>query len=303
MSRAVVVVSGGDAVSPFTTPTQACTTGLAAGNTNTYIRERLLDACHAVYTAPAMNARSEVKDADPASFGAFGGQPVVLPAELTMVSNGPVDAAGAALARFAEYLAQNEGVTEIDWIGHSNGGLFLTSAMRTLREASSSIVSRSVTTLGTPWSGSVVIRWALGELARETALGDERALAIADAMAAHLPTGDDGLAACDTHAFMLGDDGWLARQAGVLDEVDVLLVGGTALQHDDGDPTVWPFDGLVEEHSALARDVPSSVMPHRIERAFDLYHSIFVADAFGEPWDRAMTWNPDVIDLVLDHIA
>lgn len=303
MSRAVVVVSGGDAVSPFTTPTHVCTTGLAAGNTNTYIRERLLSAGHAVYTAPAMNARSVVQDADPASFGAFGGQPIVLPADLTMVSNGPIDAAGAALARFVAYLAETEGVTEVDWVGHSNGGLFLTSAMRVLRDTGSGVVSRSVTTLGTPWSGSVVIRWALGELARDTALGDTSALAIVDAMARHLVTGDDGLAACDTHAFMLGSDGWLARQAGVLDDVDVLLVAGTALKQDSGDPTVWPFDGLVEEHSALARDVPASVIPHRSGRSFDLFHSIFVADGFGQPWDHALTWNPDVLDLVLDHIA
>ena len=37
---AVVIVSGGDAVSPFTTPDQACATGLAAGNTDTAIREQ-----------------------------------------------------------------------------------------------------------------------------------------------------------------------------------------------------------------------------------------------------------------------
>ena len=41
---AVVIVSGGDAVSPFTTPDQACATGLAAGNTDTFYVAKLQTA-------------------------------------------------------------------------------------------------------------------------------------------------------------------------------------------------------------------------------------------------------------------
>ena len=52
-SHAVVIVSGGAAVSPFTTPTQACGSGLAAGNTDTALREALLKAGHQVFTSPA----------------------------------------------------------------------------------------------------------------------------------------------------------------------------------------------------------------------------------------------------------
>ncbi|MBU3751604.1 MAG: hypothetical protein FGM52_14380, partial [Mycobacterium sp.] len=73
---AVVVVSGGDAVSPFTTPDQACATGLAAGNTDTAIREYLLGKGYTVYTAPAMNGRGQVVDQQ--GFGAFGVCPVTL---------------------------------------------------------------------------------------------------------------------------------------------------------------------------------------------------------------------------------
>jgi triacylglycerol lipase len=58
--HAVVVVSGGDATSPFTTPEQACATGLAAGNTDTAIREFLLKQGYTVYTSPAMAGRGPV---------------------------------------------------------------------------------------------------------------------------------------------------------------------------------------------------------------------------------------------------
>ena len=60
-SHAVVIVSGGAAVSPFTTPTQACGSGLAAGNTDTALREALLKAGHQVFTSPTpQKARSNL---------------------------------------------------------------------------------------------------------------------------------------------------------------------------------------------------------------------------------------------------
>ena len=75
-SAAVVVVSGGDATSPFTTPDAACATGLAAGNTDTAIREFLLSKKYTVYTSPAMAGRGQV--VDQTGFGAFGVCPVTL---------------------------------------------------------------------------------------------------------------------------------------------------------------------------------------------------------------------------------
>lgn len=61
-SQAVVIVSGGDATSPFTTPDQVCSTGLAAGNTDTAIREYLLTKGYKVFTSPAMADRGQVVD-------------------------------------------------------------------------------------------------------------------------------------------------------------------------------------------------------------------------------------------------
>ncbi len=73
-SHAVVIVSGGDATSPFTTPDQACATGLAAGNTDTAIREYLLKQGYNVYTSPAMAGRGQV--VDQTGFGPFGVCPI-----------------------------------------------------------------------------------------------------------------------------------------------------------------------------------------------------------------------------------
>ncbi len=297
--HAVVVVSGGDAVSPFTTPTAACSTGLAAGNTNTYIRERLLNAGFAVYTAPAMNARSQVVDADAGSFGAFGGQPLVLPAHMTMVSNADIDNAGEHLNRFIAYLNAVEGVTSISWVAHSNGGLFATAATRLMKETESPVRVRAMVTLGTPWMGTLPLRVGLGEVPESMLMGDERALTITREMAKHASDGGDlGLAQENTYRYLLGDQGWLAAQTGVLTDIPVLLVGGTWLEQAQGDKTLWPFDSLVSNHSALARGVPAHVIPNRREASFQVVHSIFFADVFGLPWSTGMTWNPEVLDCV-----
>ena len=299
---AVVVVSGGDAVTPFTTPSQACSSGLAAGNTSTRIRERLLGAGHDVFTAPAMNARSVVRDAGPGSFGAFGGQPAVLPAHMTLVSNGDIDNAGEHLARFIRHLHEVEGVTDVAWVAHSNGGLFATAASRILKETGAPVRIRTMATLGTPWMGTMPLRVAYDEVPLSALGGDERAMRIVSAMAEHAHDTDLGLARENTYHYLLGPRGWLAAQAGVLAAVPVLLVAGSALAHGGGDPEIWPFDGLVAQHSALAIDVPADVIPLREARSFDVLHSIFLSDALGGPWERGMTWNDAVLDTVQEHL-
>ena len=52
-TRAIVMVSGGAAISPFTTPKSACKAGFAAGITHTQIRGFLLSKGYQVFTAPA----------------------------------------------------------------------------------------------------------------------------------------------------------------------------------------------------------------------------------------------------------
>lgn len=299
--RAAVVVSGGDAVSPFTTPERACARGLAAGNTDTALREALLAAGIPVYTAPAMNARGAVQEPDSESFGAFGGSPLTLPAHMTVVSTGDLDNAGEHLARFTTFLHDEYGIDEVDWVGHSNGGLFARAATRILQETGGPVAVRSLTTLGTPWTGANPTRILSGELDESACRGQESCLRIVQGMRADADR-FLGLEAQDTDRYLQGPTGWNAAQAGVLDRIPTLLIGGTALDAEGGDPEFWPNDGLVSEFSALAKGVPDVVLPLRRQASFPLLHSIFIADALGEDWPQGMTWNAAVLALVVDFL-
>lgn len=300
--RAVVIVSGGDAVSPFTTPEKACASGLSAGNTDTALRDALLADGHLVYTAPAMNARGVVQEPDPDSFGAFGDCPEILPAHMTIVSTGDIDNAGEHLARFIEYLQRTYGVTEVDFIGHSNGGLFARAAIRILDEIGASVTVTSLTTLGTPWMGGNPLRIIVGEVLESECQGQESCLMIAEAMR------EDwdrflGLQWQDTYHYLMGPDGWNQAQAGVLDDIPTLLIGGAYLEAEGGDPEFWPNDGLVSEYSALAKGVGEDVLPLRHCASYPLLHSIYIAEALGEEWQMGMTWNPEVLGLVSTFLA
>lgn len=212
--RAVVIVSGGDAVSPFTTPSEACTTGLAAGNTDTALRTALLADGQEVYTAPAMNARSAVVEPDPAAFGAFGGCPAPLPAHMTILSNGDIDNGGEHLAHFVAYLHERYGVTEIDWVGHSNGGLWARAATRILQETRSPVSVRSLTTVGTPWEGAVPFRIVYGELPESACRDNQVCLNLVAAMRQEVAYNDLGLGRQQLASYLLGDQGWNAAQLG-----------------------------------------------------------------------------------------
>lgn len=312
--RAAVIVSGGDAVSPFTTPELACARGLAAGNTDTALRAQLLEAGIPVFTAPAMNGRGPVQEPPADSFGAFGDAPVVLPAHMTIVSNGDLDNAGEHLARFVAFLHAEHGVDEVDWIGHSNGGLFALAASRILRETEAPVIVRSLTALGTPWEGGVLNRIAFGEVAEAEMRGSREMATLMAGFREELTT-ELGLASQDTHRYLLGDGGWLTAQRGVLEDVPALLIGGCGLTAptpagqggpddaagavpDEPDPTIWPHDGFVAESSALASSVPDGVFGEATRRSHPLVHSIYVAEALGRPWSEGLTWNAEVLDEV-----
>lgn len=97
-SQAIVIVSGGDATSPFTTPDQACATGLAAGNTDTALRQHLLEQGYTVYTSPAIAGRGQV--VDQTGFGPFGICRSPCPENAVVDSTASIDTAGEHLARF-----------------------------------------------------------------------------------------------------------------------------------------------------------------------------------------------------------
>jgi hypothetical protein len=119
ISQAVVLVSGGAAISPFTTPTEACRQGLAAGNTDTFLREGLLCAGYRVFTSPAGVGYGPVTE-DP-GWGGFSNGPEALSADLTVNAVGDIDQAGASLARFFTFLHGAFDIDTVDIVAHSMG--------------------------------------------------------------------------------------------------------------------------------------------------------------------------------------
>ena len=89
----------------------------------------------------------------------------------------------------------------------------------------------------------------------------------------------------------------------MLDDIPVTLIAGDYFRHENGDPRLWPHDGLVALTSGLAVDVLAAVLPERTVHRFDDVHSIYFADRFGLPWDRALTWDPAVLAVVTTTIT
>ena len=300
--RVVVMVSGGDSVTPFTTNDAACASGLAAGMTLTQLRESFIAAGFKVFTAPVMNGGGPVVDPEPSSFGAFGEQPEVLPAELTINSVADIDLGGEHLARFLVWLAESHGAREIALLGHSNGGLFARSGLRVLRDTDASVRVRKLITLGTPWLGAIPTRVAIGELDASVCGDDAFFASFLPAATARIKEGDQGLAHTNTVGYLQGPNGWNAAQRGVLDQVDVLLIGGTYLRAG-ADPTIWPNDGIVPEFSALATDIDPGIVPNATRASYPVTHSIFISHLLQLDWQTAMTWNSQVINAAIDFAS
>ncbi|MDG4664124.1 alpha/beta fold hydrolase [Mycobacterium sp. 236(2023)] len=300
--RAVVIVSGGDATSPFTTPDQACMSGLAAGNTDTALRQHLLDHGYRAFTSPALAGRGPV--VDQAGFGAFGNCPITLPENMTVNSTGSIDTAGEHLARFLTHLHDTYGVREIDVVGHSMGGLYSRAAFRVLQSLGSPIRIRSLTTIGTPWQGSYLSDYANGITSRSDCLGDRFCEVAMDGMKDEVQRLMAGSGREVNQAFLMGPDGWNDYQTGVLDGIPVTLIAGNrfAAPAAGANPTVWPNDGIVAEWSALATDISSRVLPNRRTFTFDDTHSIYVSNEAGLPWETGLTWDPRVLGVVRDAI-
>ena len=296
-SRAVIIVSGGAATSPFTTPDHACQSGLAAGNTDTALRAYLLQQSYTVYTSPAMNGRGPVRDQT--GFGPFGDCPITLDENMTVDATGSIDTAGEHLARFITYLHDENGVNEIDLVGHSMGGLFSRAAIRVLKSTASPVKIRSLTTLGTPWQGSYLSDYANDTVPLGDCVGDEFCEKGMEGFRAEVLRLVSGSGREVSQAYLMGKDGWNEFQAGVLDSIPVTLIGGRKFTKEGAvNSAVWPNDGIVALQSALATDVGDLVLKHRRCYTFEDTHSIFVSNLAQLPEQTALTWDPVVLAQV-----
>lgn len=146
---AVAFVSGFTTTTPFTSSAPQCagqegsTWGAPTG-----APALLRAAGYAVFTAPVGNhGRVAAPCAAP-------GQPVP-PGSATIDSNGDVDANGRALLTFLSFLRASYGITNVQLVGHSDGGLWSRSAFTQYPSANAPTPTvQSLTTLGTPHTGS-----------------------------------------------------------------------------------------------------------------------------------------------------
>lgn len=305
-SRAVIIVSGGGSVSPFTTPMAAGSAEagfLSAGNTNTALRDYLLEQGLSVFTAPAHDQWGPVREPDPTSFGPFKDAPAPLSDSMTILSTGDIDNAGEKLHRFVRFLGQRHEITEVDIIGHSNGGLYARAAIKLLKQTDAPVRVRSLTTLGTPHCGSVPGRMTLGELTAADTMGDAFTEKLFELWPTYALKTDKGLNVQDTEHYLMGADGWNAAQGDALDGIPVTLMAGTWFTQAGGNPTMWPYDGLVSQYSAWATGIPEEIMPIRNYWTGTLTHSIFVSNAIGADWQTALTWNTDALATVAQAIS
>lgn len=301
-SRAVVIMSGGGAISPFTTPDQACSSEegfLSAGNSDTALRDYLLQQGKQVYTAPATVPWGMVQEPDPTSFGPFKDCPITLPESMTVMSAGDINASGEVLARFLTYLHTEYGVTDVDLVGHSNGGLYSRAAIRILKQTNSDLTVRSLTMLGTPNDGSVPGSYTWNEYSKSDCLGDVFCETFNDQWLKYAADSDLGLNREDTFKYLDAPAGWNAAQAGYLEGIPVTLMAGTLFTDAAGNPTMWPYDGITSRYSAWAQGVSDTVIPWRTCWEAPLTHSIFVTNAYNQivkpakplDWQSALTWN------------
>ena len=310
-NTATVIVSGGAAVTPFTTPEAACAEGLAAGNTDTFLRQGLLAAGLQVFTSPARIGDGQI--AEDSNWQGFADGPTPLAAEMTVNSVGDIDKAGAHLARFLGYLETEYDITTVNLVGHSMGGLFSRAAIRVLQESNSSLHVRTLTTIGTPWTGAFAADFAHGDLALAACNGDPACEAAMTGAKTLDATDSEGAGQQVTQRYLAGEtdglgiDGkeqslaWNERQQGVLANIPVVTIGGNHFEKP-GMSRVWPHDGLVALQSALAKNVSTEVLPQHRSLIFPNVHSIFFSHALDLPWNLALTWNPLVLEAVIEAI-
>jgi hypothetical protein len=148
-TSAVVLVSGFHTSSPFSTP--ACSTsgrgptwGSATGPA-----AALSNAGYRVFTAPVESGGG------PAPTSCLGGTYPNIPAKgMTINSKGVLANNGTALVRFLSFLSSSYGITSVQLVGHSDGGLWSREAITQMRAAEPPLTVTNLTTLGTPHTGS-----------------------------------------------------------------------------------------------------------------------------------------------------
>ena len=175
----------------------------------------------AVFTAPVQHGSLPLLPAC-----APGGQPTP-GTDTTVNSFGDNDDNGAALAQLIEFLHDSYGVERVQLVAHSDGGNWSRSAF-TQDAAYPDVDVRSLTTLGTPYTGSMVadIGTELSDGSCDFRSADEQDLCLALLEVARQIYGDIGPTAVEqlTHSYL---EQWNPEQ--VIGGCPVTTIAGTGV--------------------------------------------------------------------------
>ena len=243
---AIVLVSGYSSASSFTTPDPACEGREGATWSNPAGPAAALRAAgYDVFTAPVEPG------SDPLAPCAPGGDPLP-PASDSIDSYGDNDANGAALATFLSFLRDDYGVERVQLIAHSDGGNWSRAAL-TQDAAFAGLDVRSLTTLGTPYTGSMIadIGTELRNGRCDFSNRSDQDLCEALLEIVRLIYGQIGPTAIEqlTHSYL---ERWNEEQS--IGSCPVTTIAGTGVDVDAIPFSYYnPSDGLVGEASGLAR--------------------------------------------------
>lgn len=301
--HAVVLVSGLATQTPYTTTNAKCTTGLSAGDSVSALRDSLVAAGNNVYTAPAQAGPGLVQSTS--GVAASSGCPPPLPADLTIDTTAGLDQGGAHLAAFLTYLHDHEGVTTVDLVGHSMGGLFARGAIGDGAGQAGGVKVRSLITLSTPWTGTFPADYAEGVLPLSVCGTEQFCLKVLPDYKAKLsvPEGPQGAANVIGTRDLQGPNGWNVAQGNDLAGIPVTLIGGDRFSRPGGVPSVWPNDGIVSKSSALAEGIAGEPLTIRSCLVRPDVHTIGLAAELGLPWTASVTWDPVVLAAVTKAVA
>lgn len=240
------MVSGYNSSTAFTTPDPSCagregdTWSIPTGPAHA-----LRAAGLQVFTAPVH------RGTDPQLAPCAPDAAPVPPAADEIDSFGDNDANGAALAGFLDFLRTQYGVERVQLIAHSDGGNWSRGAM-TQSAAFAGLDVRSLSTLGTPYTGSMVADLGTELNHAKCDFSDRIEQDACEALLKVIQLIYHGVGptavAQLTHSYL---EGWNAQQS--IGSCPVTTIAGTGLDIPLVPFTFYnPSDGLVGEASALA---------------------------------------------------
>lgn len=333
--RAVVVVEGGGAPHPFTTPWDACDGGRA-----TYV-QAMVDAGLAVFTAPGKG------NTLPSTAGRTG-CPLQPPLDIQWNTASYPTQAGEAVLGFLGYLHATYGYETFDLVGYSYGGLVSRAAIAALKRppAASTLapafsyaslaVDAGVTiptlvTLNSPHLGAPSYDIASDParfLPKVTkGWGKQYAQSATGLIVFERTAGAGAIQVLKTGGHARQDPAsWDASQVGVLDGVALTLIGGDYCGRSCGadrladSPSGRPYprtDGTVPLYSQLIQPcgktcgnppgsvyIPPGMVPEgTVRKVFPTVHSTFDTDRLGLPAVLSVSKNPEAIDFLVSTVT